>query len=179
MMEEYLDGKVKVVSGDITKESVDGIVNAANSSLMGGGGVDGAIHSAGGPQIKEECKKIREDRYPDGLPTGKAVITTGGKLEPKVIHTVGPVFNQSEKPDEDLAACYKNSLKVAVENDCKTVAFPAISTGVYGFPKDRAAKVVSNTLKEALPEFEEIELVRLVFFTKKDAEIFIKNCDFS
>ena len=179
MMEQYLDGKVKVVSGDITKETVDAIVNAANSSLMGGGGVDGAIHSAGGPAIKEECKKIRDEEYPDGLPTGKAVITTGGRLNPKVIHTVGPVYNQSENPNEELANCYKNSLKIAVENNCKTVAFPAISTGVYGFPKDRAAKVVSRTLKETLQELDEIDLVRLVFFTEKDAQIFIENCDFS
>ena len=179
MMEQYLDGKVKVVSGDITKETVDAIVNAANSSLMGGGGVDGAIHSAGGPAIKEECKKIRDEEYPDGLSTGKAVITTGGRLNPKVIHTVGPVYNQSENPNEELANCYKNSLKIAVENNCKTVAFPAISTGVYGFPKDRAAKVVSRTLKETLQELDEIDLVRLVFFTEKDAQIFIENCDFS
>jgi O-acetyl-ADP-ribose deacetylase (regulator of RNase III) len=179
MMEEYLGGKVKVISGDITKEKVDAIVNAANSSLMGGGGVDGAIHRAGGSKIKEECKQIRNEQYPEGLPTGKAVITTGGRLKPKVIHTVGPVFNRSKTPDEDLAECYRNSLKVAVDNGCKTITFPAISTGIYGFPKDRAAKVVSRTLKEVLPKYNEIEVVRLIFFTEDDARLFINNCEFN
>jgi len=178
MMKEYLGGRIKVITGDITKESVDAIVNAANSSLMGGGGVDGAIHRAGGPAIKEECKKIRDEEYPEGLPTGKAVITTGGRLEPKVIHTVGPVFNQSAHPEEELAACYRNSLKVAVENGCKTVTFPAISTGVYGFPKDRAGKVVSKSLKDVLKDLKEIEEVRLIFFTEGDARIFIENSSF-
>ena len=178
MMKKFLNGKVEVVIGDITKESVEAIVNAANSSLMGGGGVDGAIHRAGGPAIKEECKKIREEQYPDGLPTGKAVITSGGRLEPKIIHTVGPIYSQSSDPNEELADCYKNSLKVAVENNCKTVAFPAISTGVYGFPKDQAAKIVSNTLKESLNNFPNIQKVRLVFFSKGDAEIFLNNCQF-
>ncbi|MGV9198849.1 MAG: O-acetyl-ADP-ribose deacetylase [Promethearchaeia archaeon] len=175
---KFLDGKVEVLVGDITKEKVDAIVNAANSSLMGGGGVDGAIHRAGGPAIKEECKEIRNNQYPDGLPTGKAVITTGGRLGPKVIHTVGPVYRQSNSHDKELANCYKNSLKVAAQNGCQTVSFPAISTGVYGFPKDRAAKVVSQTLKEALPNFKEIEKVRLVFFAEKDADIFLENCQF-
>lgn len=179
MMEEYLGGRIKVVTGDITKESVDAIVNAANSSLMGGGGVDGAIHRAGGPEIKEECKKIRAEEYPEGLPTGEAVITTGGRLEPKVIHTVGPVFSQSRNPDEELAACYRNSLKVAVEKGCKTVSFPAISTGVYGFPKDRAGKVVSRTLKEELEDSTEIKEVRLIFFTESDSRTFIENAKFS
>lgn len=179
MMKEYLDGRVKIVVGDITEENVDAIVNAANSSLMGGGGVDGAIHRAGGPEIKKECEKIRREEYPEGLPTGKAVITTGGHLKPKVIHTVGPIFNQSKNPDKDLAACYKNSLKVAVENNCTTVTFPAISTGIYGFPKERAAKVVSTALREVLQEYNEIEQVRLIFFYKNDARIFIRNSDFS
>jgi O-acetyl-ADP-ribose deacetylase (regulator of RNase III) len=178
MLKKFLDGKIEIAVGDITKESVDAIVNAANSSLMGGGGVDGAIHRAGGSEIKEECKKIRRERYPDGLPTGKAVITTGGRLNPKVIHTVGPVFNQSSNPNEELADCYKNSLKLAAENNCKTLAFPAISTGVYGFPKGPAAKVVSSTLKESLNKYPIIDKVRLVFFSKKDAEIFLKNCQF-
>jgi O-acetyl-ADP-ribose deacetylase (regulator of RNase III) len=178
MLKNFLDGKIEVVIGDITKESVDAIVNAANSSLMGGGGVDGAIHRAGGSEIKKECKKIRKEQYPDGLPTGKAVITSGGRLEPKIIHTVGPVYSQSSAPNEELANCYKNSLKMAVENDCKTIAFPAISTGVYGFPKDKAAKVVSNILKESLNNFPKIEKVQLVFFSKGDAEIFLNNCQF-
>ncbi len=178
MMKKFLNGKIEVTVGDITKESVDAIVNAANSSLMGGGGVDGAIHRAGGPAIKEECKKIRKEQYTEGLPTGKAVITSGGRLEPKIIHTVGPIYGQSSDPNEELANCYKNSLKVAVENDCKTIAFPAISTGIYTFPKYQAAKVVSNILKESLNIFPKIEKVRLIFFSKADAEIFLNNCQF-
>lgn len=176
---KFLNGKVEVAVGDITKENVDAIVNAANSSLMGGGGVDGAIHRVGGPAIKEECKKIRKDQYPDGLPTGQAVITTGGRLEPKVIHTVGPIYRSSTSPDDDLATCYKNSLKIAAENKCRSVSFPAISTGIYGFPKDRAAKVVSQTLAKNLPKFQYIEKVRLIFFAQEDADIFLKNCEFS
>ncbi|MFO8020572.1 MAG: O-acetyl-ADP-ribose deacetylase [Promethearchaeia archaeon] len=176
---KFLDGQVEVVVGDITEEKVDAIVNAANSSLMGGGGVDGAIHRAGGPAIKEECKKIRDEQYPDGLPTGKAVITTGGRLEPKVIHTVGPVYQSSDSPDKELAACYKSSLKVAAKNDCHTVSFPAISTGIYGFPKVKAAEVVSKTLNETLPKYDEIDIVRLVFFAENDARVFLENCQFS
>ncbi len=179
MIGEYLNGKIQVVQGDITEETVDAIVNAAKSTLMGGGGVDGAIHRAGGPEIKRECEIIRNEKYPNCLPTGKAVITTGGRLKPKVIHTVGPVYRSSQNPDDELASCYKNSLKVAIENDCKIVAFPAISTGIYGFPKDRAAKVVSNTLKEALKQYINIKLVRLIFFSKSDARTFIRNCEFS
>ncbi|TXT61868.1 MAG: hypothetical protein BAJALOKI1v1_1090006 [Promethearchaeota archaeon] len=178
MLKKFLNGKIEVDVGDITKESVDTIVNAAKSTLMGGGGVDGAIHRAGGPQIKEECTQIRKEQYPDGLPTGKAVITSGGNLKPKVIHTVGPIYKQSPNPNEELANCYKNSLKVAEENGCMTIAFPAISTGVYGFPKKKAAKVVSNTLKTSLDNYPSIEKVRLVFFSKEDAQIFMKNSQF-
>src|SRR5919198_3227260 len=130
----FLNGRVVVKTGDITKENVDAVVNAANGTLMGGGGVDGAIHRAGGPEIKKECEEIRRTRYPDGLPTGQAVMTTAGKMPAKhVIHTVGPVYGSGGKGKADLlAACYRNSLKLAADNRLKTIAFPAISTGVYG-----------------------------------------------
>ena len=165
-MEVFLEGRIKVARGDITKESTDAIDNAANSTLLGGGGVDGAIHRAGGKAILEACKQIRKNRYPDGLPTGKAVITTGGRLKPKIIHTVGPVYSESEDPEHELCDCYKNSLHVAVDHDCYSVAFPAISTGIYGFPKDQAARVVSNCLKNCFENYSKlntIEEVKLVF----------------
>ncbi|MGH2811099.1 MAG: O-acetyl-ADP-ribose deacetylase, partial [Actinomycetota bacterium] len=130
---------ITLVQGDITRQQVDAVVNAANSSLMGGGGVDGAIHRAGGPAIIQECKKIRSERYPGGLPTGKAVATTAGNLPARwVIHTVGPVYARSEDRSGLLASCHTESLKVADELGAKTVAFPAISTGVYGYPLEQA-----------------------------------------
>src|SRR5438034_10295732 len=134
-LKSFLAGRVVVKVGDITKENVDAVVNAANSTLMGGGGVDGAIHRAGGPEIKKECEEIRRTQYPDGLPTGQAVITTAGKMPAKhVIHTVGPVYGSGGKGKAELlAACYRNSLQVAVNNNLKTIAFPAISTGIYGY----------------------------------------------
>src|SRR6267143_3846715 len=143
---EFLDGRVSVVVGDITKQDVEAIVNAANSSLLGGGGVDGAIHRAGGPEILAECQEIRRTRFPEGLPTGEAVITTGGKLAALyVIHTVGPVYgNHQGKEAELLANCYHNSLTLAVEKNLGSVAFPAISTGVYGYPFPEAAAVASK-----------------------------------
>ncbi|MBI2998151.1 MAG: O-acetyl-ADP-ribose deacetylase [Deltaproteobacteria bacterium] len=154
--------------GDITKEDTEAIVNAANSSLMGGGGVDGAIHRAGGPEILQQCKEIRRNLYPDGLPTGEAVATTGGRMKAKyVIHTVGPVYGRGGKEkEEQLAACYRNSLKVAVEREAKTVAFPAISTGVYGYPMEEAAKVSSEAIKKFLGADFSIKEVRLVFFSR-------------
>src|SRR6476661_6881709 len=135
------DRKLEVVKGDITKISVDVIVNAANTSLLGGGGVDGAIHRAGGPAILEDCRKIIAKQ--GGCKTGEAVITTAGNLPAKfVIHTVGPVWNGGNKNEATLLEnCYRNALKLAVENNCKTIAFPNISTGIYGFPKDKAAVI--------------------------------------
>ena len=123
--------------GDITQEDVDAIVNAANTTLLGGGGVDGAIHRAGGPAILAACRKIRESEYPDGLPAGEAVITTGGNLRAKyVIHTVGPIYGTNGGRDAELlAACYENSIALASEHQLTTIAFPAISTGAYGYPK--------------------------------------------
>lgn len=155
--------KLDVIKGDITKLAVDAIVNAANSSLMGGGGVDGAIHRAGGPAILEECKKIVARQ--GGCTTGEAVITTGGNLPAKfVIHTVGPVWNGKPKEKDLLANCYTNSLQLAVENRCKTIAFPNISTGVYRFPKDEAATIAVKTVDAFLQKNKEIEKVIFVCF---------------
>jgi O-acetyl-ADP-ribose deacetylase (regulator of RNase III) len=163
-------------TGDITKGNVCAIVNAANSSLMGGGGVDGAIHRAGGPCILESCRKIREEYYPNGLPTGQAVATTAGKMPAEyVIHTVGPVYHQCGNHCASLlASCYENSLKVAVELGCKDIAFPAISTGIYGYPKEKAARIAYETVKHFLDEGHEIE-VHFVFHNDKDREIFEKS----
>ena len=131
-MQTFLDGRVTVIVGDITKQDVEAIVNAANSSLLGGGGVDGAIHRAGGPAILEECREIRRTRFPQGLPTGEAVVTTGGKLPALyVIHTVGPIYGEhGGKEAELLADCYHNSLTLAVEKNVTSVAFPSIATGI-------------------------------------------------
>jgi O-acetyl-ADP-ribose deacetylase (regulator of RNase III) len=177
---EFLNGRVIVKVGDITQESVDAIVNAANSSLLGGGGVDGAIHARGGSEILEECREIRRTQHPTGLPIGEAVITTAGNLPARfVIHAVGPVYGMNRGMDAELlAACYKNSLQLAVENNLTTVAFPAISTGIYGYPKDEAARVSSKAIKEFLEQNGQISEVRLVFFDETDAKIFTKHCQF-
>ena len=163
---------IEAIRGDITKVSVDAIVNAANSSLLGGGGVDGAIHRAGGPAILEECKNIVARQ--GGCKTGEAVITTGGKLPAKfVIHTVGPVWNEGEeeKMDRLLANCYTNSIKLAVENNCRTIAFPNISTGVYRFPKERAAKVSVAAVRAFLQGSDKIEKVIFVCFDEDSFEL--------
>ena len=178
---EFLNGRVRVVVGDITKQDTEAIVNAANSSLLGGGGVDGAIHRAGGPEILEECREIRRTRFPEGLPTGEAVITTGGKLAALyVIHTVGPVYgNHRGKEAELLANCYHNSLTLAVEKNLTSVAFPAISTGIYGYPLAEAAEVASRTIENFLSTDRQLKEVRLVFFKPRDAEVFLMNQTFS
>ena len=177
MTQTFLDGLVKVIVGDITSQTVDAIVNAANSSLMGGGGVDGAIHHAGGPTILEECKEIRRTQFPQGLPTGEAVITSAGNLPSKfVIHTVGPVYDRHDGKEADLlVACYNNSLRLAVKHTLSTIAFPAISTGVYGYPLHEAAAVASETIKLFLSTESSIEEVRLIFFRAADAEIFVRH----
>lgn len=151
---------IELVEGDITKHKVDAIVNAANTSLLGGGGVDGAIHRAGGPAILEECKKI------GGCPTGEAVITTGGNLPAKhVIHTVGPVWhNGSQKEPEFLRNAYKNSLLQAESNNLTSVAFPSISTGAYRFPIDKASRIALSTVIEHLKDKTNIKTVRFVLF---------------
>ncbi len=177
----FLAGRVVVTTGDITVEKVDAIVNAANSSLMGGGGVDGAIHRAGGPAILEECKEIRRTQFPDGLPTGEAVVTTAGDLPSKfVIHTVGPVYGQHGGSEADLlAACYRNSLELAAKHALFSIAFPAISTGVYGYPLHEAAAVSSEAIKKFLSSKSGIDEVRLVFFREADAETFVGHQVFS
>lgn len=177
----FLDGRVQVVVADITKQDVEAIVNAANSSLLGGGGVDGAIHRSGGPEILEECREIRRTRFPEGLPTGEAVITTGGKLAALyVIHTVGPIYGEHRgKEAELLANCYHNSLTLAVERNLTSVAFPAISTGVYGYPRQEAAEVASRTIENFLSTDRQLKEVRLVFFQPGDAEIFLQSQKFS
>src|ERR1700686_1308278 len=173
----FLDGKVQVVTGDITRQNVDAIVNAANSTLLGGGGVDGAIHAKGGPQILEACRELRRTSFPRGLPTGEAVLTTGGQLPARhVIHTVGPITASGNEPDKSmLAACYRNSLALAAEHGLRSIAFPAISTGAYGYPTDRAAPVVSETIESVLSAGSPVEHVRLVFFNEADARTFLKH----
>jgi O-acetyl-ADP-ribose deacetylase len=165
---------IRLVQGDITQQAVDAIVNAANSSLLGGGGVDGAIHRAGGPDILKECRRIRETQYPNGLPTGQAVITTGGKLPARhVIHTVGPVWHGGAAGEPRLLAdAYRNCLRVAVEQGLRTVAFPAISTGIYGYPIEKAAEVALATIADFIRANPGVlDEVRIVLFSRRDFEI--------
>lgn len=144
--------RVELIEGDITKQLVDVVVNAANSSLLGGGGVDGAIHRAGGPAIRKECEALRASRYPDGLPTGQAVATTAGQLPARwVVHTVGPVWSSSEDRGELLRSCYANSLVVADELKATTIAFPLISAGIYGWPVEDAVRQALSVLLPAAP----------------------------
>jgi O-acetyl-ADP-ribose deacetylase (regulator of RNase III) len=160
--------RLQVLQGDITKVTVDAVVNAANSSLMGGGGVDGAIHRAGGPRILEGCRRIVARQ--GGCKTGEAVITEAGKLPAKyVIHTVGPVWNDGQLgAAEKLADCYTNSLILAVEHQCKTIAFPNISTGIYGYPKAEAARLAVATVSAFLSTHSEIERVVFVCFDSEN-----------
>lgn len=152
--------RIEVVQGDLTLEKVDAIVNAANKSLLGGGGVDGAIHRAGGPAILAECRKLH------GCDTGDAKITTGGNLKAEyVIHTVGPVYRGGTQGEAELlASCHRRSLEVALENGLETIAFPAISCGVYGYPIPEAARIAVGTVKEFLDTHVGIDLVRFVLF---------------
>jgi O-acetyl-ADP-ribose deacetylase len=152
--------RIVVVQGDITKQEVDAIVNAANEGLRGGGGVDGAIHRAAGPELKKECEKI------GGCPTGEARITKGYRLPARhVIHTVGPVWHGGDRGEpEKLAACYRNALRLATENGAKTVAFPGISTGVYGYPLEDATRVAMTTVRACLEDMPAIKEVRFVTF---------------
>ncbi|MBF0380344.1 MAG: O-acetyl-ADP-ribose deacetylase [Magnetococcales bacterium] len=164
--------RVEIIVDDITNLKVDAIVNAANSTLLGGGGVDGAIHSKGGPDILEACKEIRKVVFPQGLPVGMAVITTAGLLPAKyVIHTVGPIYGEDPKPQEHLKNCYENCLKVANQNKVSSIAFPGISTGVYGFPKESAAAIALTTINEFLDDSPgTIKRVVLCAFSKADQE---------
>jgi O-acetyl-ADP-ribose deacetylase len=161
---------VTLALGDLTLEDVDAVVNAANASLMGGGGVDGAIHRRGGPQIKAACTQIRETRYPEGLPTGEAVATTAGKLRARwVIHTVGPRYWEHDDPAPLLARCHTEALRVADDLGARTVAFPAISTGVYGYPVEEAAPVAVGAVLGAATDVEE---GRFVLFSPDAHEAF-------
>ena len=173
----FLNGRVSVVVADITQQQVGAIVNAANSTLLGGGGVDGAIHRAGGPEILAACQEIRRTQYPDGLPTGEAVITTAGHLPAEyVIHTVGPIKNaEGERAATLLAACYRNSLTLAVQHALTSIAFPAISTGVYGYPREEAAPVASQAIASFLEHDSSLQSVRLVFFSEQDAAVFLAH----
>ncbi|MEM4704323.1 MAG: O-acetyl-ADP-ribose deacetylase [Candidatus Bathyarchaeia archaeon] len=174
--EKFSVGKTEIclVKGDITEMDTDAIVNAANSSLMGGGGVDGAIHRKGGPKILEECKRIRATQWPNGLPVGKAVMTSGGNLKAKhVIHTVGPIWRGGFSGEEALLAeAYRNCLKLAVTNGLKSLAFPSISTGAYGYPIEKASVVALTTVKEFLKKEGKLENVTFVLFSENDYRLY-------
>jgi O-acetyl-ADP-ribose deacetylase (regulator of RNase III) len=163
--------RVELILGDITKQKTDAIVNAANSSLLGGGGVDGAIHRAAGPELLQECRGL------GGCPTGQAKITRGYKLPAKfVIHTVGPVWRGGGGgEDELLRACYKNSLQLAEKNGVRTIAFPSISTGAYGFPIERAAQIAVSAVNQHLQKTESMEKVVFVCFSPSDYEVYRKT----
>ncbi|WP_129140333.1 O-acetyl-ADP-ribose deacetylase [Modicisalibacter coralii] len=171
MDKAWFDRRVSVITGDITRLEVDAIVNAANHSLMGGGGVDGAIHRAAGPELKQACQRLRETDWPDGLPDGEVALTDGFELPARyVIHTVGPVYAKTKDKSHLLANCYRNALALADAHDCRSIAFPAISTGVYGYPFDAAARVVLDALGEALP-CHSLD-VTLCFFSDQDSRAF-------
>jgi O-acetyl-ADP-ribose deacetylase (regulator of RNase III) len=166
--------RIALVLGDITEQDVDAVVNAANSSLLGGGGVDGAIHRRGGPAILRECEQLRAGEYKGGLPVGQAVATTAGDLPARwVIHTVGPTYARSEDRSESLASSFRESLRVADELGASTVAFPAISTGVYRYPLHEAAEIAIRTVREARTGVDE---VRFVLFDAKTFEAFSAAC---
>ncbi|MFJ6216823.1 O-acetyl-ADP-ribose deacetylase [Streptomyces sp. NPDC092296] len=162
--------RITLVRGDITEQQVDAVVNAANSSLLGGGGVDGAIHRRGGPEILADCRRLRASRYGRGLPTGRAVATTAGRLPARwVIHTVGPVYRPDEDLSELLASCYRESLRVADELGARTVAFPVVSAGIYGWPMDDAARIALTTVAGAAGAVAE---ARFVLFDEEAFETF-------
>jgi O-acetyl-ADP-ribose deacetylase (regulator of RNase III) len=164
--------KFKIVTGDITKLAVDAIVNAANTTLLGGGGVDGAIHRAAGPELLAECRTI------GGCPTGEARITKGYRLPARhVIHTVGPVYRGSEKDPLLLSSCYKNSLRLAADHQCRSIAFPAISCGVYGYPIEKACRIAVDTSRDFLATHGEIDEVLFVLFSPDDEKVYLEYLD--
>ncbi|GFE21061.1 O-acetyl-ADP-ribose deacetylase [Streptomyces libani] len=164
-----------LIQGDITEQAVDAVVNAANSSLLGGGGVDGAIHRRGGPEILDACRDLRAAQYGGGLPTGQAVATTAGLLPARwVIHTVGPVHSETEDRSALLASCYRESLRIADELGARTVAFPAISTGVYRWPMEEAARIAVETVRDTETAVEE---VRFVLFDEQAYAVFAALVD--
>jgi O-acetyl-ADP-ribose deacetylase len=167
--------QITLVTGDITEQQVDAIVNAANSTLLGGGGVDGAIHRRGGPAILADCRELRGSRFPDGLPTGQAVATTAGQLPARwVIHTVGPVYSRSADRSALLASCYTESLRAADELGARVVAFPAVSAGIYGWPADDAARIALATVQAADSAVQE---ARFVLFTDRMRAVFAAALD--
>jgi O-acetyl-ADP-ribose deacetylase (regulator of RNase III) len=164
---------IELVIGDITQQDVDVVVNAANSSLLGGGGVDGAIHRKGGPEILNACRKLRAGHYGRGLKTGQAVATTAGNLPATwVIHTVGPVWSNTEDRSVLLADCHRNALRVATELGARSIAFPAISTGIYRWPIPSAAEIALNTTTTALPDSPNIRTARFVLYDEASYDIF-------
>ena len=174
---EHIESRLIVAVGDITEFDGDAIVNAANSSLLGGGGVDGAIHRAAGPSLLQECRRLRSDLLPDGLAPGRAVLTGAGRLPASyVIHTVGPVWNGGDQnEDELLKSAYHQSVAEARKVGVHRIAFPAISTGVYGFPRERAAGLVFTALAKEITEKKQPEEIWLVFFSENDAETFERS----
>jgi O-acetyl-ADP-ribose deacetylase (regulator of RNase III) len=165
-------GSIELARGDVTRQALDAIVNAANSSLLGGGGVDGAIHRNGGPEILEECRRLRATTHPDGLPAGEAVLTGAGRLPCRfVIHTVGPVWRGGGRGEaETLARCYRNALSLAAGRGLASVAFPSISTGAYGYPVGQAAGVALGAVRAALLAGSPVTLVRFCLFSAEDLE---------
>jgi O-acetyl-ADP-ribose deacetylase (regulator of RNase III) len=178
---EYKIGSatIRFRRGDITEMATDAIVNAANSSLMGGGGVDGAIHRKGGPQILQECKRIRAEQWPGGLPTGKAVITSGGNLKAEhMIHTVGPIWRGGNKGEAELLKeAYINSLKIAGQNGVRAVAFPSISTGAYGYPTEKASHVAVSAVKAFLETQDKVDEVIFVLFSDHDLMVYLEAAE--
>jgi O-acetyl-ADP-ribose deacetylase len=177
MPHTYLAGLVTATVGDITEQRVDAVVNAANSSLLGGGGVDGAIHAHGGPQILVECQALRRTSFPSGLPTGEVALTSGGRLPaPYVIHTVGPVYGRHAGHEAELlAACYRRSIALAQARSFESIAFPAISTGAFGYPRAEAAEVASKALAEVLAAPGSVRDVRLVFYSAAELAVFVEH----
>ncbi|MDR1894301.1 MAG: O-acetyl-ADP-ribose deacetylase [Spirochaetales bacterium] len=175
ILKEYFDHSLKIMTGDITRIKAQGIVNAANSGLLGGGGVDGAIHAAGGPAILSACRELRRTAYPEGLPPGQAALTTAGNLPAAwVIHTVGPVWQGGDQGEEEtLKAAYANCLRLAGQKELESLSFPAVSTGVYGFPKDRAARIVLEIMKDHFSSGGLPHQIMLVYFTRRDAEVLL------
>jgi O-acetyl-ADP-ribose deacetylase (regulator of RNase III) len=173
------NAKIRLVQGDITDVDADAIVNAANPTLLGGGGVDGAIHRRGGPTILEECKRIRASEWPNGLPTGKAVITSGGSLRAKhVIHTVGPVWHGGSRGEPGLLAdAYENSLELAASKKLKKVAFPSISTGAYGYPVEKASRTAITTVKQFLENESALREITFVLLSEHDFKVYKEAAD--
>jgi O-acetyl-ADP-ribose deacetylase (regulator of RNase III) len=174
-----LGGRVIVTTGDITGIAVDAIVNAANAALMGGGGVDGEIHRRGGPAVTAACKELRRTRYPDGLPVGEAVLTIAGNLPARfVVHTVGPIWGADEPAPKLLASCYRRAIELVDAEGLQSISFPAISTGAYGYPKDRAAQVASKAIAESLGKAHAVRTVHLVFFSDAGRITFMEHQQF-